>query len=59
MASAVGANCPDSRPEGHRLEARRRRIMTAPQLCLMSMTVTVAMLKSTVRVRVMATAMAL
>jgi hypothetical protein len=41
MALAARANCPDCWPEGCRPEARRRRITTAPQLRLMSMTATV------------------
>ncbi len=43
MASAARADCP---AEGCHLEARRRSITTAPQLHLMSMTATVAKLKS-------------
>jgi hypothetical protein len=59
MASAARANCPDCWPEGCRLDMRRRRITTAPQLHLMLMTVTVAKLKSMVSARATATAMAL
>jgi hypothetical protein len=58
MALVAGANCSDDWPEGRCLEARRRRIMTAPQLQLMLMTATVAKLKSRVSARAKATVMA-
>ncbi len=51
MALAEGADRPDSWPEGRHLEARRRRIITAPQLRLMLITAMVVKLKSTVCAR--------